>query len=132
MTITKEQRVPRGRPKIHNFESKQEYFRNYYKKNRDKWNYDYLCDACQLYCSFANKSRHVRSKFHLQKAMEKDAMCGLTEKDAMSGLAEKDALGGLTEKDAMSGLTEPSDHPIFTIGKTDDVQLFAIIKAHDV
>jgi hypothetical protein len=67
MTITKEQRVPRGRPKIHNFETKQEYFRNYYKKNRAKFNTDYMCPTCELYCSFANKSRHAKSKFHLDR-----------------------------------------------------------------
>ena len=67
MTITKEQRVPRGRPKIHNFETKQEYFRNYYKKNRAKFNTDYMCPTCELYCSFANKSRHAKSKFHVDR-----------------------------------------------------------------
>ena len=72
MTVTKEQRVPRGRPKVHNFETKQEYFRNYYKLNREKWNYDYLCTTCELYCSFANKTRHAKSKFHLNKLAEKD------------------------------------------------------------
>jgi hypothetical protein len=72
MTISKENRVPRGRPKIHNFETKQEYFRNYYKLNRDRWNVDYLCPTCELYCSFVNKARHARSKFHLKKLAEKD------------------------------------------------------------
>ena len=71
MTVTKEQRVPRGRPKVHNFETKQEYFRNYYKLNREKWNYDYLCTTCELYCSFANKTRHAKSKFHLNKLADK-------------------------------------------------------------
>ena len=72
MTVTKEQRVPRGRPKVHNFETKQEYFRNYYKLNREKWNYDYLCPTCELYCSFANKTRHAKSKFHLNKLADKE------------------------------------------------------------
>ena len=76
MTVTKEQRVPRGRPKVHNFETKQEYFRNYYKLNREKWNYDYLCPTCELYCSFANKTRHAKSKFHLNKLADK----GTTDK----------------------------------------------------
>jgi hypothetical protein len=71
MTISKENRVPRGRPKIHNFETKQEYFRNYYKLNRDRWNVDHLCPTCELYCSFVNKARHARSKFHLKKLAEK-------------------------------------------------------------
>jgi len=77
MTVTKEQRVPRGRPKVHNFETKQEYFRNYYKLNREKWNYDYLCTTCELYCSFANKTRHAKSKFHLNKLADK----GTTDKE---------------------------------------------------
>lgn len=67
MTITKEQRVPRGRPKTLDFKTKQEYFRHYYRNNRDKWNHDFFCDTCELYSSFANKSRHNKSKFHLGK-----------------------------------------------------------------
>ena len=67
MTITKEQRVPRGRPKIYDFKTKQEYFRHYYKNNRDKWNHDFFCNTCELYSSFANKSRHNKSKFHLDR-----------------------------------------------------------------
>jgi hypothetical protein len=69
--VPKESRVPRGRPRIHNFETKQEYFRNYYSKNRHRWNKDHLCTTCELYCSFVNKARHARSKFHLKKMAEK-------------------------------------------------------------
>ena len=71
MTITKEQRVPRGRPKVLDFKTKQEYFRHYYQNNRDKWNHDFFCNTCELYSSFANKSRHNKSKFHLAKAKAK-------------------------------------------------------------
>lgn len=71
MTITKEQRVPRGRPKVLDFKTKQEYFRHYYQNNRDKWNHDFFCNTCELYSSFANKSRHNKSKFHLAKANAK-------------------------------------------------------------
>ncbi len=71
MTITKEQRVPRGRPKTLDFKTKQEYFRHYYRNNRDKWNHDFFCETCELYSSFANKSRHNKSKFHLGKLAAK-------------------------------------------------------------
>ena len=97
MTVTKEQRVPRGRPKVHNFETKQEYFRNYYKLNREKWNYDYLCTTCELYCSFANKTRHAKSKFHLNKLAKKEkADNEITDKGTED--SEKTEMG-ITEKE---------------------------------
>jgi len=71
MTVSKEQRVPRGRPKFHTPESRREYYRKYYKENREKWVSDYFCETCELYCSFVNKNRHKVSKFHLKKLEQK-------------------------------------------------------------
>ena len=62
------QRVPRGRPKIYDFETKEDYHRAYYQKNKERWNADFLCPSCNLYCSLVNKNRHIKSKHHL-KAM---------------------------------------------------------------
>ena len=110
MTVAKEQRVPRGRPKVHNFETKQEYFRNYYKLNREKWNYDYLCTTCELYCSFANKTRHAKSKFHLNKLADKGtADKGTADKGtADKGTADKGTAdkGTTDEEMADKGTTD--------------------------
>jgi len=89
MTITKEQRVPRGRPKIFDFKTKQEYFRYYYKNNRDKWNHDFFCDTCELYSSFANKSRHNKSKFHLDKLAAKKKASETKDAHEEKGSEEK-------------------------------------------
>lgn len=71
MTVTKEEvpkanRVPRGRPKFHTVETRLAYFKKYYETHKDKWNADYLCPTCNLYCTFINKNRHTKSKLHLE------------------------------------------------------------------
>jgi hypothetical protein len=69
--IVTKQRVPRGRPKQYEFKDQSAYFKDYYQKNKAKWNSDYLCPACDLYCSIINKSRHFKSRFHLNNVENK-------------------------------------------------------------
>lgn len=89
--ITKEQRVPRGRPKIYDFKTKQEYFRHYYKNNRGKWNRVFFCDTCQLYSSYANKTRHNKSMFHLNMLSKANAQANAEAKAIVEVDAQAEA-----------------------------------------
>jgi len=59
------ERVKVGRPKTVCV-SKEEYRKEYYKNNKDKWEGDKLCPTCNLIFSKVNSSRHNKSKVHLK------------------------------------------------------------------
>ena len=60
------QKLPRGRPRQFEYATKEEYNRQYYLFNKEKWNGDFVC-PCGMVCSLVNKNRHLQSKYHLKK-----------------------------------------------------------------
>ncbi len=68
-TITCEEiikkRAPKGRPRIHENYNNITYQREYYQKNKSRWQGDELCKGCGCYYSKSNKTRHMRSKYHI-------------------------------------------------------------------
>jgi hypothetical protein len=69
-TQTEPLKVRRGRPRRlpeDKYDVK-EYNKSYYERiYKEKTKGDYLCETCNLYCSIANKSRHNKSKMHLDE-----------------------------------------------------------------
>jgi hypothetical protein len=61
------QRVKIGRPKKYEIFDRETYNKQYYQNNKSKYMGDYLCPSCNLLCSLSNKSRHLKSKTHLEK-----------------------------------------------------------------
>ena len=58
--------IPRGRPKKYEDLTKEEYNKMYYKDNKEKTKGNCICEICKLMISKSNKSRHHKSKIHLQ------------------------------------------------------------------
>ena len=54
-----------GRPKLDNRVCAKDYNKQYYQINKKKYKGYYFCDVCQQLSSISNKSRHIKSKFHL-------------------------------------------------------------------
>ena len=63
-------KVKRGRPKkLEGFNMK-DYMKEYYKKNIEKTKGDIICTTCNVMHSKSNKTRHLKSKLHLEKLKE--------------------------------------------------------------
>jgi hypothetical protein len=58
--------IPKGRPKQFDM-TENEYNKMYYEKNKEKTKGNNVCDSCKVYYSKSNKSRHMNSKYHLDR-----------------------------------------------------------------
>ena len=63
-------KIKRGRPKLILEFNRKEYNKEYYLKNKEKYIGDYHCVSCNLICSLSNKTRHRRSKIHLDNLLK--------------------------------------------------------------
>lgn len=50
---------------------KKTYGREYYELNKDKWNKEIYCEACEKNIRICNKSKHIKTKNHKLKSYEK-------------------------------------------------------------
>ena len=64
-------KIKRGRPKTVEVDKKT-YQKLYYENNKEKTTGDILCESCRVMHSKANKSRHLKSKFHLERLVNKE------------------------------------------------------------
>jgi len=60
--------IPRGRPKKYEDLTKEQYNKMYYKNNKQNTKGNCICEICKFMVSKSNKSRHHKSKIHLQNA----------------------------------------------------------------
>ena len=71
------QKIRRGRPRTLGIITEDKYdvkdYNKLYYQNiyKEKYKGDYLCTVCNVYCSIANKSRHMKSRLHLINLEEK-------------------------------------------------------------
>jgi hypothetical protein len=60
--------IPKGRPKQFDMTS-EEYNKMYYQNNKEKTKGNAICESCKVYYSKSNRSRHIASKYHLERVV---------------------------------------------------------------
>ena len=61
------QKIKRGRPKTINLIDMKQYQKEYYERNKEKTKGDIHCISCNVLHSKSNKTRHLKSKYHLER-----------------------------------------------------------------
>ena len=82
--------IPRGRPKKYEDLTKEEYNKMYYKNNKQNTKGNCICEICKFMVSKSNKSRHHKSKIHLQNLEKIIGKCQIIVDSYQEGETDKE------------------------------------------